>query len=127
MHRWVKVVNLISPRTGELLHMRPRRFRYSYATHIAEAGASKYHLAELLDHTDLQSVDVYVETSPAIAEQVARATDDAMRPLIRRFLEKIICGRETDEVATQPTIPASVPHLGLRESRRESPSSLGVG
>src|SRR5690606_13382331 len=110
-----------------LLHMRPRRFRYSYATHIAEAGASKYHLAELLDHTDLQSVDVYVETSPAIAEQVARATDDAMRPLIRRFLGKIICGRETDEVATQPTIPASVPHLGLRESRRESPSSLGVG
>jgi integrase len=113
MHRWVEAVNLISPRTGELLHMRPRRFRYSYATHIAEAGASKYHLAELLDHTDLQSVDVYVETSPAIAEQVARATDDAMRPLIRRFLGKIICGRETDEVATQPTIPASVPHLGL--------------
>lgn len=116
MHRWVEAVNLISPRTGELLHMRPRRFRYSYATHIAEAGASKYHLAELLDHTDLQSVDVYVETSPAIAEQVARATDEAMGPLISRFLGKIIDSSGTawmGETAAQAIIPAAAPHLGL--------------
>lgn len=112
MGRWAEETQLISPRTGMMLSVRPRRFRYTYATHIADAGASKYHLAELLDHTDLQSVDVYVETSPAIIDQAAKATDQALAPIIHRFLGKIIDTVEVDE-ANSAIIPAAAPHIGL--------------
>jgi integrase len=112
MQRWAEEVELISPRTGKLLLIRPRRFRYTYATHMAEAGASKYHIAELLDHTDLQSVDVYVETSPAIIDQVAKATDEALAPIIHRFLGKITGGGAVSE-DNPAVIPAAAPHIGL--------------
>ncbi|MBE2197494.1 MAG: site-specific integrase [Anaerolinea sp.] len=112
MGRWAEETQLISPRTGALLSVRPRRFRYTYATRIADAGASKYHLAELLDHTDLQSIDVYVETSPAIIDQAAKATDQALTPIIHRFLGKIVDTVGVDE--TSPAIiPAAAPHIGL--------------
>lgn len=112
MGRWAEEAQLISPRTGTLLLVRPRRFRYTYATHLADAGASKYHLAELLDHTDLQSIDVYVETSPAIIDQAAKATDQALTPLIHRFLGKIV-ETTTVDTANSAIIPDAAPHIGL--------------
>jgi integrase len=112
MGRWAEEAQIISPRTGTLLSVRPRRFRYTYATHIADAGASKYHLAELLDHTDLQSIDVYVETSPAIIDQAAKATDQALTPIIHRFLGKIV-ETITVDTAHAAIIPDVAPHIGL--------------
>jgi integrase len=112
MGRWAEEAQLTSPRTGTLLSIRPRRFRYTYATHIANAGASKYHLAELLDHTDLQSVNVYVETSPAIIDQAAKATDQTLTPIIHRFLGKIVDTATTRE-GNLAIIPAAAPNIGL--------------
>lgn len=116
LNRWVKAVNLISPRTGELLEIRPRRFRYTYATHLAAEGISKYHLAELLDHSNLNSVHIYVETTPSITEKAAQATDAALKPIIDRFLGKIIdTSEDLSEIDREQAalIPAGAPHIGL--------------
>jgi integrase len=96
-----------SPRTGELLHITSRRFRHTLATRLAAEGASRYHIAEVLDHSDLQHVEVYIETTPAIADRFAAATDQVMEPLVRRFLGTLV------EATDGPQVPAQSPHLPL--------------
>jgi hypothetical protein len=110
MVHFVKAANLISPRTKRLLVINPRRFRFSIATHMAEEGASLFHIAEVLDHSDTQNVRVYVETASTIADPVARATDAALAPLVRRFQGKIV---ESSDTLPNPVIPAAAPHLGF--------------
>jgi integrase len=107
MKRFAKAADLVSPHTGERLHLSPRRFRYTLATHLATEGASKFHIAQVLDHSDLQNVGVYVETTSAIADQVAAATDQVMEPLVGRFLGRVV------EIADGPLVPAQAPQLPL--------------
>jgi hypothetical protein len=107
MRRFSKVAGLISPRTGKPLMITARRFRFSIATHMAEEGASLFHIAEVLDHSDTQNVRVYVETSSSITDPVANATDSALEPLVRRFQGKII------DSSRRSHRPASAPCLGI--------------
>jgi integrase len=115
MRRFVRAAAIVSPQTGTLLSMTPRRFRTSLATHMAAQGASRFHIAEILDHTDLQNVEVYVQTLSSIADQVASATDTVLLPLVKRFFGKII--DETEGIksadASPQVIPAYAPHLSL--------------
>ena len=115
MRRFAQAADLISPRTQLRMRMNARRFRFSIATHMAEEGASLFHFAEVLDHSDTQNVRVYVETASSIADPVARATDDALAPLVRRFQGKIVDSGEAAIVAglTNGRIPAAAPHLGI--------------
>jgi site-specific recombinase XerC len=115
MRRFAHAADLTSPRTQLRMRMNARRFRFSIATHMAEEGASLFHIAEVLDHSDTQNVRVYVETASSIADPVALATDDALAPLVRRFQGQII---ESDEHLTAADhsdrrIPAAVPHLRI--------------
>lgn len=116
MKRWADEVDLISPRTGERLRLNPRRFRYTLATHLAEEGASRFHLAQVLDHTDLNYVAVYTETTSTIATQVAAATDAFLEPLVHRFLGKIVDTVDEPVFPGLPVnqmVPAATPHLTL--------------
>lgn len=110
MKRFSKAAGLISPRTGKPLLMSPRRFRFTIATHMAEEGASLFHIAEVLDHSDTQNVRVYVETAASIADPVAKATDFALKPLVERFQGKIV---EANGDPQGRPIPASAPHLEI--------------
>ncbi|GHO77213.1 hypothetical protein KSD_49840 [Ktedonobacter sp. SOSP1-85] len=112
MYRFVKAADIVSPHTHLLLKMTPRRFRTSLATHMAAQGVSNFHIAEILDHSDLQHVKVYTQTVSSIADQVAAATDPIVQPLVRRFLGTIADIAETSETAS-PQIPALVPHLPI--------------
>ena len=115
MRRFAEEVNLISPRTQRRLVINPRRFRFSIATHMAEEGASMFHIAEVLDHSDTQNVRVYIETVSSIADPVAKATDEALAPLVRRFQGTIIDSTSSPAIADLPNqvIPAIAPHLGI--------------
>jgi len=113
MRSFVKAAGIISPHTGMLLLMTPRRLRTSLATHMAAQGASKFHIAEILDHTDLQNVSVYTQTVSTIADQVARATDPLLQPLVKRFLGTIVEIPETQNSSDQQIIPALAPHIPL--------------
>src|SRR3712207_6435438 len=78
LERFVRKSNLVSPRTGTQLHLHPRRLRYTLATEAAEQGASDYHVAELLDHSDISHVKVYRKTEPTIADRLERTLDPAL-------------------------------------------------
>jgi len=113
--RFATAADLISPRTGKKLHLSPRRFRTTLATHMAEEGASKYQIAEILDHSDLNNVKVYVEVASTITDHVAAATDTALQPLVNRFLGRVIDAIESQAFEGRPNqvIPSIVPHLPL--------------
>ncbi len=127
---------LISARTHRPLVINPRRFRFSIATHMAEEGASAFHIAEVLDHTDTQNVMVYVETVSSIADSVAKATDATLAPLVRRFQGKVVDPNEAAAFEGLPNqlIPAIAPDLDIfhlnaggiglcgREVRKDGPA-----
>lgn len=111
MSRFVKTSRIVSLRTHKPLHLSPRRFRYTLATHLAEEGASDMYIAELLDHSDLSNTRVYRETSSLIAEQVAKATDSKLTPLVHRFLGILVDQIPARDGLLDQVIPGTTPHL----------------
>ena len=108
-HIFSEILNSISPLTDRLdfepIPISPRRFRYTFATRLAEEGASKAVIADRLGHTDLQNVDVYFEASPKIVDNIDKAMDAQLAPLASAFRGRLI------ESETQST------HKGSPDSR----------
>ena len=113
MRRYVKAAHIVSPRTKKLLVMYPRRYRISLATQMLADGASPLQAAEGLDHEDLTSIRMYVETQPDIAEKVDKATHSGLAPVVNLFLGKIVTSEEIEATkdGPDPIIPAAIPHL----------------
>ncbi|RJG12190.1 site-specific integrase [Pseudomonas cavernicola] len=81
---------VISERTGGLMNITPSRFRRTIGTRAAQEGHSELVIAELLDHSDTQNVQVYVAATPAILERIDRAVAMQMAPLAQAFAGVII-------------------------------------
>lgn len=96
--------------THERLHLAPRRFRYAVATDRITYGDAPEHVADMLGHKDTTYVDVYVETSPRIADYFQRATDYAIRPLVE-LMEGRAAPSENKFLAD--IVPPSSPQLRL--------------
>ena len=93
---FVRRHNIVSPLTGELLCISPRRLRYTLATGLAAEGISKQELARILDHTDTQHVHVYFEMAGNIIEHLDKATAKGFARYLDFFKGKVI---KTDEEA----------------------------
>lgn len=113
LRRFASDADLKSPRTGERLKLNARRFRYTLGTEAAEQGASDYHVAELLDHSDISHVKIYRKTEPTIADRMERALDPVLTPIVKRFQGVVV-----DPAGTYPfdriplaAIPSTVFHL----------------
>ncbi len=111
LRRFVCESNVVSIRTGELLNLSARRLRYTLGTEAAEQGASDYHVAELLDHSDISHVKVYRKTEPTIADRMERTLDPALAPLVKRFQGQVV-----DSDGEYPFVkipPAPIPGLAF--------------
>jgi hypothetical protein len=86
----VKKLGVISHRTGEPLKITTRRLRYTYATRLVREGVSKREVADLLDHTDLQNVQVYFDIKSDIVAPLDKAIALALGPIAQAFLGKIV-------------------------------------
>jgi integrase len=81
---------VVSERTGEPLHVNPRRFRQTIGTRAAEEGHGALIIAELLDHSDTQNVQVYIGSTTAMSERIDRAMAMHLGPLAQAFAGKLI-------------------------------------
>jgi len=79
----------------------PRRLRYTFACRLAAQGAPPKLIAELLDHSDLQNVTVYVETAGKLVGRLSAALDAQMRPIVDMFMGRIIKS-DSDAVPNDP-------------------------
>lgn len=67
------------------MHLTPRRLRYTFATRLVMSGVSKERLADLLDHTDLQHVQVYYDLRHQIKGFLTEAENQRLGQILRRF------------------------------------------
>ncbi|MCA1565742.1 MAG: hypothetical protein LC803_08920 [Acidobacteria bacterium] len=70
----------------ELLHLTARRFRYGVSSDRIARRELPENVAEMLGHKGTECVDVYVETSPGIADDFQLATDYVITHLIDLML-----------------------------------------
>jgi integrase len=107
LNRFATAAHLVSPRTRSRLHLTARRFRFTLATEMAREGASRARIAEVLDHTDLQNVNVYVEAASYVVDQMGERFDEVFDPLLQRFCSKIV--DSTDRLAFDEIPPKIIP------------------
>lgn len=120
---WVDQAEIISPRTGEVLKANPSRFRYTLATEAARDGASRFDIAHLLFHKDLQNVDVYFDAAGTVMDQIEERLDRAFGAHLNRFLGKVT---STSDPSPHPGIPRRVVP-GIFPQFLEVPLQLGLG
>lgn len=92
-HHLKKILNSLnvnSERTGRRLHITSQRFRHTLGTRAAMEGHGELVIAELLDHSDTQSVGVYVQSTPEIVERIDRALAFRLAPLAQAFAGVIV-------------------------------------
>ncbi len=109
LRRFVKQADVRSERTGHLLHLNARRLRYTLATEAAKGGASRQKIAAVLDHTDLQNVEVYIEADSYVVEQLGARFDRVYEPFVRRFRGEVL----EEEPKGGAVVPFDVPGMAL--------------
>ncbi len=82
------VGNTIGRITG--LKTNARRFRITLAQRAVDDGKDKHTVAELLDHSDTQNVEVYFEASPAMVLRLDRHLAMEMAPLAHAFAGVVV-------------------------------------
>lgn len=105
---YAKGANLVSHRTGCLLHLTPRRLRYTFATRLVEQGASPAIVADALDHTDFQHIGVYYKARGKAVEALDKALECNPHyiDIISRFSGTVV---DRGETVGLPTIPGTTP------------------
>lgn len=81
----VEVANIQSERTGDLLEINARRFRYTTGTRTAREGFGELVIADLLDHNDTQHAGVYVKNIPEHIERLDEAIGFQLAPYAQAF------------------------------------------
>ncbi|MBE0470394.1 MAG: recombinase [Methyloprofundus sp.] len=81
----IKVAEVMSERTGELININAQRFRYSVGTRAAREGYGALIIAELLDHTDTQNAQVYVQNVPEYARKINDKVGHLLVPYANAF------------------------------------------
>ena len=94
-----KALHLRSARTGTAMNLSPGRFRRTLGTRAADAGHSPFVIADLLDHSDLQHVGVYVQAGGSIQDRIDAALDDRAEPLVGLFTGAVVTGEAQSDVA----------------------------
>jgi integrase-like protein len=87
-----KRLGVVSERTGEPLHVTPSRLRHTLGTRANDEGYSPLVIAEMLDHSDLQNVGVYVGHTASIVDRIDKATALYLGPLAKAFAGELIAG-----------------------------------
>lgn len=69
VRKMAKLYGLISERTGRVIKLNPRRFRYTLGSILAKNGASISEIAQALDHSNISSAGIYIKN---VADNVAK-------------------------------------------------------
>lgn len=78
-------LRVMSERTNDILRVTSRRLRRTVGTRTAQEGHGALIIAEVLDHTDIQNVGVYVQVSEEIMARIDKAIALKMAPMAQAF------------------------------------------
>ena len=83
--RFLDTQCVFSERTGEPLNLTSRRFRSTLGTNLARQGYGIAIVAEVLDHSDLQSAGCYIKSLSDIVERIDKAVAQQLAPFAQAF------------------------------------------
>lgn len=75
-----------------------RRFRYSLGTKVAQLGYSPSLIANVLDHSSINSVMSYIENTAENGKRINEAVNELMKPLANKFIEGKELQQELDSL-----------------------------
>lgn len=99
----VETSGCYSERTGNLLSITPRRFRYTKGTRAARQGIGIAGIAELLDHTDTQNAHVYVKNIPEHVAAIDAAIGHQLASYARAFQGVVVDSERDAKRGEDPT------------------------
>lgn len=85
-----KDAEIYSERTNALIRLNSHRFRYTIGCILAREGANKEEIAFMLDHSDTQSVDIYVENPAEFVYELTETLDQFLTPIAKAFKGNIV-------------------------------------
>lgn len=85
IHEVGKALNAISERTGKPINLTATRLRHTIATRCAEEGYGAGLIAEVMDHTRIESCNVYIEVRNKAIERIENAINEFNVPLAQAF------------------------------------------
>jgi integrase len=94
LRKVVQTSGCYSERTGELLCVTSRRFRYTTGTRAARQGIGIAGIAEILDHTDTQNAHVYVKNIPEHVAAIDAAVGHQLAPYAQAFQGTVVDSEE---------------------------------
>lgn len=109
----------MSERTGEVIHLFARRFRYTKATNLARKGISGVALAQALDHSDTQHISIYTLNTSKNAEIINEVMADALAPLAQAFAGTLINSE-------REALRANDPHSRVKNDQSSSIGNCGT-
>lgn len=102
LQKALTLIGVVSERTGELLYVNARRFRYTLGSRAAVGGANVHQIAELLGHSTILTARIYVEARPEILERIDKAIALQMAPIAQAFAG-VLVDRTKDPRLNDPT------------------------
>ena len=108
--RTIAVLQIPSERTQGFLSATSVRARRTLGTRLAREGASVFQIAKALDHSGIESADVYTED---VAESVAAkdlAMSGELAPIAGRFMGKIVANEAAAVRGTDPSSRVRLKH-----------------
>ncbi|WP_124671731.1 site-specific integrase [Burkholderia cepacia] len=94
--RLLSRLNIASFRTGQNLELFQTRIRRTFGTRLGAEGLPVTVIAELMDHSWVDSSLVYVETRPEMIERIDKALALKIAPLAQAFSGTLSSRTETD-------------------------------
>lgn len=79
-----------SPRTGRAINLFPTRLRRTFGTRAAAEGLSASIIADLMDHSWVDSSLIYIETRPEMMERIDKALALKIAPLAQAFAGTLV-------------------------------------
>lgn len=92
-----------SERTGEILNLNARRFRYTTGTRAAREGFGELVIAELLDHSDTQNAGVYIKNIPEHVKRLDEAVGFQLAPYAKAFAGVLVDSEKDAKRGNDPT------------------------
>lgn len=92
-----------SERTGEILQINARRFRYTTGTRAAREGFGELVIAELLDHSDTQNAGVYIQNIPEHVKRLDEAVGFQLAPYAQAFTGVLVDSEKDAKYGSDPT------------------------
>lgn len=83
-------LGILSDRTDDVLNVFARRFRYTVGTRAAREGVSEYVIAEILDHSDIQHVNVYTLNVPEHLKKINEALGFQLALYVKAFTGNLV-------------------------------------